>query len=123
MAQRLVRTLCPHCKTAGPIDEAAWQQLVSPWKMTPPKVGYHPKGCLECRNTGYLGRQGIYEILLMSEAVQDLVNENTGLDIIRRQGMKEGMHTLRLSGAYKVAAGDTTIEEVMRVAPAAQSKA
>ncbi len=123
MAQRLVRTLCPHCKQAGPIDEAAWQQLVSPWKMTTPKVGYHPKGCLECRNTGYLGRQGIYEILLMSEAVQDLVNEGTGLDTIRRQGMKEGMHTLRLSGAYKVAAGDTTIEEVMRVAPAAQNKA
>ncbi|MFT3929506.1 MAG: GspE/PulE family protein [Spongiibacteraceae bacterium] len=122
MAQRLVRTLCPHCKQAGPIDEAAWQQLVSPWKMTTPKVGYHPKGCLECRNTGYLGRQGIYEILLMSEAVQELVNENTGLDAIRRQGMKEGMHTLRLSGAYKVAAGDTTIEEVMRVAPATQNK-
>ena len=123
MAQRLVRTLCPHCKTAGPIDEAAWQQLVSPWKMTTPKVSYHPKGCLECRNTGYLGRQGIYEILLMSEAVQELINENTGLDLIRRQGMKEGMHTLRLSGAYKVAAGDTTIEEVMRVAPATQHKA
>ena len=123
MAQRLVRTLCPHCKQSGPIDEAAWQQLVSPWKMTPPKAGYHPKGCLECRNTGYLGRQGIYEILIMSEAVQELVNEDSGLDTIRRQGMKEGMHTLRLSGAYKVAAGDTTIEEVMRVAPATQNKA
>ncbi len=123
MAQRLVRTLCPHCKQPGSVDEAAWQQLVSPWKMAPPKISYHPKGCLECRNTGYLGRQGIYEILLMSEAVQELINENTGLDTIRRQGMKEGMHTLRLSGAYKVAAGDTTIEEVMRVAPAAQNKA
>ncbi len=123
MAQRLVRTLCPHCKQPGPLDEAAWQQLVSPWKMTPPKVAYHPKGCLECRNTGYLGRQGIYEILLMSEAVQELVSENTGLDTIRRQGMKEGMHTLRLSGAHKVAAGDTTIEEVMRVAPTAHNKA
>jgi general secretion pathway protein E len=120
MAQRLVRTLCPHCKQTGPVDEAAWQQLVAPWKAATPKLGYHPKGCLECRNTGYLGRQGIYEILLMSEAVQELVNENTGLDTIRRQAMKEGMHTLRLSGAHKVAAGDTTIEEVMRVAPAMQ---
>ena len=123
MAQRLVRTLCPHCKQSGLIDESAWQQLVSPWKMTTPKIGYHPKGCLECRNTGYLGRQGIYEILLMTEAVQELVNEHTGLDAIRRQGMKEGMHTLRLSGAHKIAAGDTTIEEVMRVAPAMQHKA
>jgi len=123
MAQRLVRTLCPHCKEPGPIDAAAWQQLVAPWKAVPPKQGYQPKGCLECRNTGYYGRQGIYEILLMSEAVQDLVSEGTGLEAIRRQGMKEGMHTLRLSGAHKVAAGDTTIEEVMRVAPPAQSRA
>jgi general secretion pathway protein E len=123
MAQRLVRTLCPHCKESGPIDEAAWQQLVTPWRMAPPKSGYQPKGCLECRNTGYYGREGIYEILLMSEAVQDLLGEQSGLDTIRRQGMKEGMHTLRLSGAHKVAAGTTTIEEVMRVAPASQNRA
>jgi general secretion pathway protein E len=123
MAQRLVRTLCPHCKESGPIDEAAWQQLVTPWRVAPPKLGYHPKGCLECRNTGYYGREGIYEILLMSEAVQELIGETTGLDTIRRQAMKEGMHTLRLSGAQKVAAGETTIEEVMRVAPAVHNKA
>jgi len=122
MAQRLVRTLCPHCKESGPIDEAAWQQLVAPWRAAPPKLGYHPKGCLECRNTGYYGREGIYEILLMSEAVQELIGEHTGLETLRRQGMKEGMHTLRLSGAHKVAAGQTTIEEVMRVAPAVQNK-
>jgi general secretion pathway protein E len=120
MAQRLVRTLCPHCKEIGPIDEAAWQQLVTPWRMAAPRSGYQPKGCLECRNTGYYGREGIYEILLMSETVQELLGEQTGLDTIRRQAMKEGMHTLRLSGAQKVAAGTTTIEEVMRVAPAAQ---
>src|SRR5690606_6695253 len=104
MAQRLVRTLCPHCKKPGPLDEAAWQQLVAPWKAAVPKLGYHPVGCLECRNTGYYGRQGIYEILLMSESVQELVNDNVGLDPLRRQAMKEGMHTLRLSGAQKVAA-------------------
>jgi general secretion pathway protein E len=91
--------------------------------MAPPQSGYHPKGCLECRNTGYYGREGIYEILLMSEPVQELVSEHTGLEQIRRQAMKEGMHTLRLSGAQKVAAGATTIEEVMRVAPAAQNRA
>jgi general secretion pathway protein E len=123
MAQRLVRTLCPHCKQPAPLDEKAWQQLVSPWKAALPKIGYQPVGCLECRNTGYYGRQGIYEILLMSETVQELVTDNVGLDPIRRQAMKEGMHTLRLSGAHKVAAGDTTIEEVMRVAPAVQSRA
>jgi general secretion pathway protein E len=123
MAQRLVRTLCPHCKQPGPLDEAAWQQLTAPWRAPVPKMGYHPKGCLECRNTGYYGRQGIYEILLMSEPIQELITETSGLDPIRRQGIKEGMHTLRLSGAHKVAAGETTIEEVMRVAPAAMHKA
>jgi len=123
MAQRLVRTLCPHCKQPGPLDAAAWQQLVAPWRATAPKMGYHPKGCLECRNTGYYGRQGIYEILLLSETVQEQITETSGLDAIRKQGMKEGMHTLRLSGAHKIAAGDTTIEEVMRVAPPTQHKA
>ncbi len=118
MAQRLVRTLCPHCKQPGPVDDSAWQQLVTPWKVTVPAQGFHPQGCLECRNTGYHGRQGIYEILTMSEPVQALVDDGVGLDPLRRQAMKEGMRTLRLSGAQKVAAGQTTIEEVMRVAPA-----
>ncbi len=122
MAQRLVRTLCPHCKVPGPIDAAAWQQLVTPWKVPAPAEGCQPKGCLECRNTGYYGRQGIYEILLLSEPVQELLTEQVGLDPIRRQAMKEGMRTLRLAGAQRVAAGETTIEEVMRVAPAVQIK-
>jgi general secretion pathway protein E len=121
MAQRLVRTLCPHCKQSEDnIDEEAWKQLTMPWKMAVPKKIFRPEGCLECRNTGYLGRQGIYEILLLSEPIQNLISDQANLQDIRRQGMKEGMHTLRLSGAQKVAAGDTTIEEVMRVAPALQ---
>jgi general secretion pathway protein E len=83
-----------------------------------PKIIYKPKGCLECRDTGYLGRQGIYEIMVMSESVQDNIHEQLNLENIRRQAMKEGMRTLRLSGAQKVAAGDTTIAEVLRVSPA-----
>ena len=106
----------------GPIDAAAWNQLVTPWKVPAPAEGYQPKGCLECRNTGYYGRQGIYEILLLSEPVQELLSDQVGLDPIRRQAMKEGMRTLRLAGAQRVAAGETTIEEVMRVAPAVQIK-
>lgn len=118
MAQRLVRTLCPHCKQEDTVTEADWKALTRPWKVALPEKVYQPKGCLECRNTGYLGRQGIYEILLMSESVQDQINEQVNLDLIRRQSMKEGMRTLRLSGAQKVAAGDTTIAEVLRVSPA-----
>jgi len=117
MAQRLVRTLCPHCKEEGEISSEDWQQLVTPWKVSVPQRIYRPVGCLECRNTGYLGRQGLYEILLLSESVKDRIGTETSLGELRKQAMREGMRTLRLSGAQKVAAGLTTIEEVMRVAP------
>ncbi|MEH6911830.1 MAG: GspE/PulE family protein [Oceanicoccus sp.] len=118
MAQRLVRTLCPHCKQPDTVSQEDWSALTKPWKVTLPKTIYQPKGCLECRDTGYLGRQGIYEIMVMSESVQDNIHEQLNLEQIRRQSMKEGMRTLRLSGAQKVAAGDTTIAEVLRVSPA-----
>ena len=119
MAQRLVRTLCPHCKQESSISDEDWQDLVAPWKMAKPKKIYEPVGCLECRNTGYYGRQGIYEILLMSESVQSHVTDQSNIDQIRRQGMKEGTLSLRLSGAQRIAAGETTLAEVLRVAPRA----
>lgn len=117
MAQRLVRTLCPHCKEASTISADDWQQLVAPWKVSVPQKIYRPVGCLECRDTGYLGRQGLYEILMLSETIKEKVTADCQLQELRRQAMKEGMRTLRLSGAQKVAAGLTTVEEVMRVAP------
>jgi general secretion pathway protein E len=117
MAQRLVRTLCPHCKEEGQISADDWQQLVAPWKVAVPAKIYRPVGCLECRNTGYLGRQGLYEILMVSETLKEKVTSDCNLLEMRRQAMKEGMRTLRLSGAQKVAAGLTTLEEVLRVAP------
>ena len=117
MAQRLVRTLCEHCKVEGSLDEVLWNELVAPWKVEKPSKIYTAVGCLECRNTGFKGRQAIYEILPMSPAVQKHLEEGCDIVAMRKQGMKEGMKTLRLSGAQKVAAGITTIEEVMRVAP------
>lgn len=117
LAQRLVRTLCPHCKEEAQITADDWQQLVTPWKVNVPPRIYRPVGCLECRDTGYLGRQGLYEILLLSETVKERITSDCNLQELRRQAMKEGMRTLRLSGAQKVAAGLTTVEEVMRVAP------
>jgi len=97
MAQRLVRTLCPHCKEKVP----------------------HRVGCLECRNTGYMGRMGIYEILLMNNELKKLVNEHADIVSITEQAYKSGMKPLRLSGAMKVAQGLTTIDEVLKVAPLA----
>lgn len=117
MAQRLVRTLCPDCKVETEVNKELWSELVAPWKAEAPKKICKPVGCLECRNTGFKGRQGIYEILPMSPAVQKYIQSDCDLAGMRMQGMKEGMRTLRLSGAQKVAAGMTTIEEVMRVAP------
>jgi general secretion pathway protein E len=91
---------------------------VHPWSVAAPERVMKAEGCLECRNTGYMGRQGLYEILLMSDKLQTMVGNEVEIGPLRLQAMKEGMRTLRLSGARKIAAGETTIEEVMRVAPA-----
>jgi len=117
MSQRLVRILCKHCKELAPLDVDAWQQLTQPWKVKPPAEVARPVGCRECRDTGYMGRQGIYEVLVNSPAVQALITPTLETASIRKVAMSEGMHTLRLSGAARVARGQTTIEEVMRVAP------
>jgi general secretion pathway protein E len=117
MAQRLVRILCPHCKTKIPIDEEGWRALIAPWKMNPPAKIYGPVGCIECRETGFLGREGIYELLPLSDGVKPFVTDGADIGKLRKMGMREGMKTLRLSGAQKIAAGHTTISEVIRVAP------
>jgi len=120
MAQRLVRTLCPQCKQPGGMraeDEAAWNALVAPWKSKKPAQLYHPVGCLDCRMTGYKGRIGIYEIMPLSAELKRLVATKAELDALRQQAMREGVKSLRIAGARKVAAGLTTIEEVLKVAP------
>jgi general secretion pathway protein E len=121
MAQRLVRTLCKHCKQKVPFGHRAgdmdWTEFVSPWKAKKPGFIYQPEGCLECRNTGYMGRVGLYEILLMSPAIKDLIHASADVVKIREQGYKEGMKPLRISGAAKIAMGLTTFEEVMKVSP------
>ena len=121
MAQRLVRTLCPHCKQQVELqreeDQAAWEALVAPWKSKRPARLYKPVGCLECRMTGFIGRVGIYETLLFTHPVKKLVNEKADLVALREQAFKDGMKALRISGAMKVGAGLTTIEEVLKVAP------
>ena len=117
MAQRLVRTLCKSCKMQGKSDPRGWKMLTSPSKMRMPEFIYHPVGCLECRDTGFMGRQGIYELMPISESIKEVLDESAEIDKLRLAGTKEGMKTLRLSGALKVAAGETTISEVLRVAP------
>ncbi|WP_295007127.1 type II/IV secretion system protein [uncultured Dechloromonas sp.] len=120
MAQRLVRTLCPHCKKAAPITEdqrAAWRALVAPWKSAEPAQLWQPVGCLECRMTGYTGRVGIYEVLLNSPEIRRQIKPITDIPKLREQAFREGMRPLRISGALKVAQGQTSLEEVIKVAP------
>jgi general secretion pathway protein E len=119
MAQRLVRTLCPHCKEKQDLDDSRWETLVSPWKAGAPKgKTYINKGCLDCRMTGYMGRIGIYETMVMTPGLRKAVTAAVDLDALRERAYREGMKPLRLSGATKIAAGLTTIDEVMTVAPA-----
>lgn len=117
MAQRLVRTLCPHCKAETEIDNATWKALVKPWTPAKPLKIYKPVGCLECRNTGFRGRMGLYEMFTFSDDIKNLIHEDFKIEPLKKIAMKEGMRPLRLSGAIKVASGLTTVEEVLRVAP------
>ena len=118
MAQRLVRTLCTHCKQKHDYDDDVWNALVTPWKATNPKgQTYINKGCLECRMTGYMGRVGIYEMMLMSPAIRDRIVSSTDLDALREAAYQDGLKPLRISGAMKIATGVTTIDEIMKVAP------
>ncbi len=120
MAQRLVRVLCPSCKEVRPAtveDNAMWDRLVAPWKANRPSQFCHPVGCLDCRMTGYRGRIGLYEILMLSADMKQLVTDNAEIARIRDLAYREGMKPLRISGAMKVASGLTTLAEVFKVAP------
>jgi general secretion pathway protein E len=118
MAQRLVRTLCPHCKKpADPPDEETWRMLTAPFVADLPRRPHAHAGCLECRMTGYYGRIGLYEIMTLTPALRRLIHHDADDSAIREQAYKEGMKPLRVSGAAKVDSGVTTAEEVVKVVP------
>jgi general secretion pathway protein E len=118
MAQRLIRTLCPHCKAPGePPDEETWRMLTRPFRADLPQQTKMPVGCLECRMTGYFGRLGLYEIMTLTPAMRRLVHAEGDDAKLREQAYREGMKPLRVSGASKIAAGLSTTEEVVKVAP------
>jgi general secretion pathway protein E len=118
LAQRLTRMLCPACKqrdettTRETLDE-----LAKPWRLSGGVRPYKPVGCLECRHTGYRGRVGLYELLVMTEDARACVHPALDATALRRQAVKDGMRALRLAGAMKVAEGLTTMEEVLRSTP------
>jgi general secretion pathway protein E len=120
MAQRLVRILCPHCKQEHAGECARGDDVGSAGRAVESQSSgafLPPVGCLDCRMTGYLGRVGLYEILMLSPDVKLAISENKDIAKIRDLAFREGMKPLRISGAMKVAAGVTTLAEVFKVAP------
>jgi general secretion pathway protein E len=119
LAQRLARTLCPACKAR---DEGATREtldeLAKPWRLSGGVRPYKPVGCLACRHTGYRGRVGLYELLLLGEEGRQAVHPAQDMAALRRHAVKDGMRPLRLAGMMKVAEGITTVDEVLRATPA-----
>ncbi|MDP2220407.1 MAG: ATPase, T2SS/T4P/T4SS family [Hydrogenophaga sp.] len=122
LAQRLVRTLCPACRTRE--DEAtstASRQTLSdlekPWKVSGSYRPYQPVGCVDCRMTGFRGRMGLYELLVVTEAFKEKVSREPQLESLHKQAITDGMRPLRLAGAVRVAEGLTTLDEVLACTP------
>jgi general secretion pathway protein E len=121
LAQRLVRTLCPHCKAPREVEPAAWYSLVDRHHAPPPPAtGFGPVGCLECRRTGFMGRVGLYELLPITPLLRGMIRPDLDLAAFTQAAIGEGLRPLRMAGAEKVALGLTTVEEVLTVLPATE---
>jgi type IV pilus assembly protein PilB len=115
LAQRLVRTICPNCRDIyKPSTELLVELKISP-EEAKEFTFYHGKGCEDCNFTGYKGRIGIFELLVVSEPIRDLILQRAATNVIAKQARQEGMMTMREDGWQKVLAGITTIEEILRV--------
>ena len=118
LAQRLVRTLCVHCKQPDP--DAPLELLaeaVKPWKLSGSYQPYKPVGCVDCRMTGFRGRMGLYELLTVGDAMRAGITAEPSIDALRRHAVQEGMRPLRMAGALRVAQGLTTLDEVVAATP------
>jgi type IV pilus assembly protein PilB len=114
LAQRLVRTICKKCRTPFEPTETQLALLnLSPHDIGE-KVFYYGRGCQMCNDTGYKGRKGIFELLVVSEAIRTLINERAPSVVLRQKAVELGMVTLRDDGLRSIFDGDTTIEEVVK---------
>ena len=118
LAQRLVRTLCRQCKTPDPAaSREALAELVKPWQLSGAYKPFKPVGCVDCRMTGFMGRMGLYELLVVTEAFKERINREPNTDALKRQAISDGMRPLRLAGALRVAEGVTVLQEVLASTP------
>jgi len=115
LAQRLVRTICPYCRVSYQPDEDLLAELFEGAQVPNQSTFYRGRGCSHCMNVGYLGRTGLYELLEVTDPIRHMVTNNSDAATIRQQALKMGMRPLRQAGLDKVLAGETTVEEVLRV--------
>jgi len=121
LAQRLVRTLCDKCRAPDPeANRTDLAEFVKPWQINGAYRPYKPVGCVDCRMTGFRGRTGLYELLVVTEAFKATVTREPNTDALRRQAVKDGMLPLRLAGALQVAHGSTVMAEVLAATPPLQ---
>ena len=114
VAQRLVRRICTHCKTEYRPTEQQLMELDLRPEDAGDRVFHYGKGCDYCNNTGYRGRVGIYEIMVLDEALKELIMERAATVVLRREAIKRGMRTLREVGLMAIYDGDTTLDEVVK---------
>ncbi len=117
IAQRLVRLLCPHCKTEEKVDAEKWVSMVHPWDISPPAHLYKANGCDECRNTGYHGRSGVFEMMPIREYIRKLIKRDTASEKVSAAAYQQGMLPLRIGMARLLKEGLTSLEEAIRIAP------
>ena len=115
VAQRLVRRLCSSCKKPRTVDQTFLQSVGFPIERLSEGTIYEPAGCEECRGTGFRGRTGVYELIVINDTIRPLIVSRASSNEIKAMALREGMHTLRDDGWNKVLKGVTTIEEVLRV--------
>ncbi|MCF8209707.1 MAG: Flp pilus assembly complex ATPase component TadA [Rhodoferax sp.] len=118
LAQRLVRTLCQKCRARDEISSRdALAELISPWQLNGSYKPFKAVGCVDCRMTGFMGRMGLYELLVVTEGFKAKVSADHSMETLRRQAVADGMRPLRLAGALRVAEGQTVMSEVLIATP------
>ena len=118
LAQRLVRTLCKQCKVPDTAaTREALAEVVKPWQISGGYRPFKPVGCVDCRMTGFMGRMGLFELLVVSDAFKDRINREPNTAALKQQATSDGMRPLRLAGALRVAEGLTVLEEVLVSTP------
>jgi type IV pilus assembly protein PilB len=114
LGQRLLRSICRHCRTNYEPSNTLLTELGISRQDIGEKQFFYGKGCNACNNTGYKGRKGIYELLRVTDPIRELINERAPTITLKQKAVELGMTTLRQDGLRSIFAGDTTVEEVLR---------